>query len=86
MIYEESDMKMKKQVGKYDSFKPVEELILKLEQGNELRICLMENEVRIFKIEFYLDGFPLRPYRFTGKIKALQSWTKLIAKLYKNKS
>jgi len=78
-------MKEKKQVSRYDSFKPVEEVVLKLEQGNELKICLMENEVRIFKVEFYLDGIPLKPYRFTGKIKALQFWTKLIPKLYKNK-
>lgn len=65
----------------YDSFKEVERLALKFEQGGELLILLKCNEVRVFKLEYYLNGDLLRPENIQGKNLAYKRWAELIGKL-----
>lgn len=70
---------------KYDSFKEVERIGLKLEEGGELIISLKTNEVRTYKIEFYLNGSLIKPENFGGKQLAYKRWASLIRELVENR-
>ena len=65
----------------YDSFKEVERLSLKLEQGGELIISLKCNDVRVFRLEYLLNGQILKPENIQGKKLAHNRWAEVMGKL-----
>lgn len=69
----------------YDSFKEVERATLKFEQGGELIISLKCNEVRVFKLEYLMNGKILKPENIQGKNLAYKRWAELIRGIVESK-
>lgn len=69
----------------YNSFAEVERIAIKLDQGGELLILLKMNEIRIFKLEYYLNGQLLKPENLKGKNLAYKRWSELMTNLIENR-
>ncbi len=68
----------------FDSFKVEDRLEIKLEHGGILEIQLKANDVRVFKIEYFLNGHLLKPENWQGKHKAYKRWSELKCSLIEN--
>lgn len=77
-LYEERPKKV------FNSFKPEDRITLKLENGGYFEIQIQANEVRVFKIEYFLNGERIKPENYKGKTKAYERWAQIKCSLIEN--
>lgn len=68
----------------YNTFREVERITLTSDTGIETAVLLKVNDIRLFRIEFYLDEQPIKPKLYTGKNKAYTVWDELKQRLLRH--
>ncbi len=68
-----------------NSFEKVESINLNDEIGNKLEIVLLKNKARVWKIDYLLNGIPVRPLKMTGSNAAMAQW-QMIENITKRKA
>ncbi len=69
---------------KYGTFEEVEKIVLDTKQGSQIEIFLKKNQIRTFRIEYFLNGQLLKPKNVGAKQNAYKEWAKLIQKIVEN--
>lgn len=64
-----------------ERYKEIERITLKTETGVEMAVLLKVNDVRIYRIEYWLDGKMLKPERFEGRLMAKDVWDQIKQRL-----
>lgn len=68
----------------FNSFEAEDRITFQLDHGGIFEIQIKANQVRVFKIEYYLNGQLLRPENFKGKMSAYKRWAELKCSLIEN--
>jgi hypothetical protein len=68
-----------------NSFEKIESINLNDDIGNNLEIVLLKNKARVWKIDYLLNGIPVRALKMTGSNAATAQW-QMIQNLIKCKA
>lgn len=68
----------------YNSFVEYDRIVVPLKQGGEFVIVMKVNDIRVFKIEYLLNGISIKPENVQGKNLAAQRWAEIKISLFEN--